>query len=66
LQSSSPTHPDLEQGPVACLADVPRRLEDRAKPQRRGIVGRGLPEHLLNQPLQSRIATTTIVVIEVQ
>jgi hypothetical protein len=46
---------------AAVWREAERRLEDRAS---RIDVGRRLAERIYNQPLQSRIANTTIVVIE--
>jgi len=51
------------RGAAAFLADAPRRLEDRAS-RIDAAAGHGLAERLFNQPLQSRIANTTIMVIE--
>ncbi len=45
---------------AAFLADAPRRLEDLA-----AATESGLGERLYNQPPQSRIANTTIVVIAI-
>jgi subtilase family serine protease len=46
---------------AAVWREAERRLEDRAS---RIDVWRRLAERIYNQPLQSRIANTTIVVIE--
>jgi hypothetical protein len=46
---------------AAVWREAERRLEDRAS---RIDVGRRLAARIYNQPLQSRIANTTIVVIE--